>query len=149
MTAMTTNPLPKETTDQIRYILEGIQSGKLKHEQRAYHSDCGTAHCVAGWLQVLDYEKLGGALEDLTWENTGESCCKEGTQGWTDCDSSELDEYLIGKGYLNEYEGTESYAARRWGLSYEEAVILFNVDSTLPEQFALLKRLEAGERIND
>ena len=130
------NPLPKEVTDEIRFILEGIQSGQLKHEQRAYHSDCGTAHCVAGWKQILDYEKLGGKLDDLDWVEYEDF-------EYTDCISNKLTETLQTEA------NPENYAREKWNLSYPESYLLFNVDATLPEQFALLELLERGERIEN
>lgn len=60
---MILSPLPKEITDEIRYILEGIKSGRLEHVQSDFH--CGTAHCVAGWYVTLNAQKFGLVYLDV------------------------------------------------------------------------------------
>lgn len=111
-------PLPKEITDQIRFILEGIKAGKLEHNQEVVH--CGTAHCVAGWHAVFKAKEKG-----IEYDPVEERFC--GNPGFGDAwDLAEAD----------------------WCLTESEANILFSRDADLITQFALLRYLESGERVD-
>ena len=35
--------------NDIKSYLDKFESGELTHDQEAYHMDCGTCHCLAGW----------------------------------------------------------------------------------------------------
>lgn len=113
-------PLSKKITTQIRFILEGIKSGTLEHDQEYVH--CGSAHCVAGWYAVIKAEARGVKYDSS----------KDGF----DDGPTEFDDAL-------------SLAQKDWRLTDDERYILFSADATLTVQFALLKYLESGERVND
>jgi hypothetical protein len=44
--------LRKEGLSKLRYVLQEIKAKRLKHNQRKIH--CGTAHCVFGWLDMME-----------------------------------------------------------------------------------------------
>lgn len=128
-------PLSKQITDEIRFILEGCRDGKLKHDQLEFH--CGTSHCIAGWCEVIDYAnarnlktpyRITGSSEAFThWHDDALAALKQRP------DASETAAY--------------GYAQHKWGLGCREAEALFNACATFPEQFTLLEKLEAGERV--
>lgn len=123
-------PADPKALKEIRGILEGIESQRLLHYQNSYHAqtECGTAHCIAGWKAHNDAIKAG---LDFTYTK---SCFDE-------VSSAELDEFMKDK------SGTSSewvYAEEQWGLEPIEAAHLFDTHLTLDEQFELLEVLEAG-----
>lgn len=113
--------LSKKITNEIRQILEDCQSGKLKHDQSEFH--CGTSHCVAGWKELLDYNS--------------KNCAEERTAT------------LDFRKWIRRFSDFSAwgYAQDRWELTDKEADTLFSDCATFPEQFALLEKLEAGERV--
>lgn len=124
-------PLPKRITNEIREILEGCQSGRLEHEQEIYH--CGTAHCIAGWKAVLDYSKA----------KNNKSIIK------ADFDANSSFDCKI-TNFINQKQGVffeDAYAQVVWKLTDKEAEILFDSEATFEQQFALLEKLENGERV--
>ena len=48
-------PLTQEKYLEVKDIISDIKSGKKPHDQRSYH--CGTAHCIAGWLEINELER--------------------------------------------------------------------------------------------
>jgi hypothetical protein len=119
-------PLSKEVTDDIRGILEGIRSGRYQHDQRVFHSLCGTAHCVAGWKQALDYaakRKEEGKDVDIRGPLT--ECFLRGEMGVS----------------------ALTYAKTKWGLTDWEQELLFAGYADFALQFGLLETLEAGYRL--
>ena len=44
-----------KNADKVQRIIDGIVGGELNHNQEEYCSigHCGTAYCIAGWLNVL------------------------------------------------------------------------------------------------
>jgi hypothetical protein len=125
-----TQPITKDNTDEIREILEGCQTGKLRHDQRNYH--CGTSHCIAGFKQVLDMSKeFGNEVFDLDF---GLPMRRSGLTP-------------LAKQMLSTDVG--AYAQDAWGLSDIEAVILFHSHATFGFQFALLEWLESGKRVSE
>jgi len=109
--------LPKAVTDEIRFILEGCRDGKLERTQVVFH--CGTAHCVAGWKQVLDFQKIN-KLEEPSHQRV-------------DLERLSPD--------------TWAYAAGEWGLTMAESEELFGSHVTIDDQFDVLIRLEKGFRL--
>jgi hypothetical protein len=123
-------PLSKDITNEIREILEGCRDGRLKHDQDVF--SCNSARCIAGWKIAFDIAKSRGKgiatakrLRDRTI---------------TDFASARSDDECLPEWY---------YAKEAWGLVAQEASGLFDTDSTLDQQFALLEKLEAGERLED
>jgi hypothetical protein len=116
-------PLSKEITSEIRTILEECRDGKRLHKQRAYatKTDCGTAHCIAGWKV---HDDLGNQVSYVGHENYLDMKLKDDTN---------FDVW--------------SYARDSWQLTESEAYILFDMDSTFEDQFALLETLESGKRV--
>ncbi len=49
---------------KLKEAVEGILSGKLKHNQKLFH--CGSAHCVIGWYEMLTLDKNESA-DDFTF----------------------------------------------------------------------------------
>lgn len=123
-------PANKEALAEIRNILEGIKERRLLHNQNAFHSvtECGTAHCIAGWKVHLDALQAGlnpvykGPIDD-------EAYCPEIDSFVT---------YHVGRGIDWEY------AEVKWELTASEARALFSDSATLKQQFELLEVLEAG-----
>lgn len=110
----------KEALAEIRAIVEDIKSGKRKHDQECYHSDCGTAHCIAGWKQVDDLCAVG--IEPAyKWDKTEEV-------------------WLLSNSPWR--KGAWEHAADQWGLSYAESYSLFEPDLTLEQIDSYLKELE-------
>ncbi len=118
-------PLPKKITREIRLILEGCQSGYLRHTQAMFH--CGTSHCIAGWKEMLDAGKLTGlALPDLRGKKLDEIPLRGDLTGGL----------------------TLNYTAKQWRLTPLESDLLFFAHAQFPEQFTVLEVLEAGLRID-
>lgn len=131
--------LSKEITNEIRFILEGCRDGKLKHKQEDFH--CGTRHCIAGWKTLLDYSAeisdpkiLTSKRLDYRWEKTLAPFFKK--HGVTEDDNIEAWSSL-----------DPVYAQKEWKLSRQEAYQLFSPYASFDSQFALLEKLEAGERV--
>lgn len=120
----------KPDTELINTILRGIATGELDHNQSEYH--CGTAHCIAGWVEVIKAKELGYSY---TWFKEVEQPCF--TKG---------DEELYEISPL--METTWQFAQRVLGLTPQEAAILFNVMSSFNQMCALLKILNSGRRID-
>lgn len=120
--------LPKKITNEIRFILEGCRDGKLKHVQHEVH--CGSAHCICGWKAVMDYKQV--------MSDTNEPTVRD------------LERFCVNKAKLNPKAGIRqewAYAQQKWQLTAKEADALFDGGISFSEQFALLEKLEAGERI--
>ena len=119
-------PLSKEITQEIRTILEECRDGKRLHSQDAYATvtDCGTAHCIAGWKV---YDDFGDKVIYFPFV------------------FGDPNEFGI---EIEDYPGFDAwaYAEKAWGLTDTEATTLFLADSTFEEQFSLLEELEAGNR---
>lgn len=121
--------LPKKITNEIRDILEGCRDGRLKHDQENYH--CGTSHCIAGWKATIDYAKAKKLdAETLDIPEWGDRALDRFMKALVDCTD---------EGY---------YARKQWELTDTEAYQLFDACTTFPEQFALLAKLEAGQRVD-
>lgn len=126
-------PLPKKITNEIRKILEGCKSGELLHDQNSFYN-CGTARCVAGWKAVQDFAKqTGKQVRVIGYGNTA---------------PYRLSKFLE-QGCLKRVErwGAWGYAQSKWRLSQGEAMTLFKASARFKDQFALLEKLERGERI--
>lgn len=123
--------LPKKITKEIRGILEGIKSGTLAHRQDLYHR--GTSHCVAGWKCVYDFARAQKDNDILNMDFDHDACVQLSDRLMNAINND--DEWL--------------YAQKQWHLTEKESSALFNVRATLEQQFALLEKLEAGERIED
>lgn len=39
--------------ENFKLVLEKIKSSPCQWDQSAWHSSCGTKHCIAGWAQIL------------------------------------------------------------------------------------------------
>ena len=134
-------PLKPEALKEIRYILEGVKSGELLHDQTTYNSQtcCGTAHCIAGWKCYLDAEK---ANVDVVYDKgPSYNLSSEKLDGY-------LEEALVATGVNVIGDMEWLYAESQWGLSPTESTILFDADATLNEQFELLEVLETGYTVS-
>lgn len=134
-------PLNPEHVKEIRYILQGVKSGELLHNQKTYHkiTDCGTAHCIAGWKCHLDAAKAGLDITDYAE-----------MPNISDSESITLKEFLAEE--LDYEPGGDyewEYAETKWELTLDETWVLFDADATLEAQFELLELLEAGYTIKD
>lgn len=140
---------PEAIADMIR-IFEGLCSGSLKHIQPMFH--CGTAHCFAGWKEVLDalnafsllfltksegypaFEKWGA----LEWENHLDTYAPE---IFSDCLFNEDVE-------IHKFNRPWHYAKRKWGLTKLESNTLFHHYATLEHQGIVLGLLARGYRLS-
>jgi hypothetical protein len=123
--------LPKKITNEIREILEGCRDGKLKHDQRSIH--CGTSHCIAGWKAVLDTAKAKRKPEIIDCDFDRDWDCRV-----------DVTDFCSGAGYR---DNAWVYAVTAWRLNLEEGYVLFRSSATFSEQFALLEKMERGERV--
>lgn len=134
-------PLSKKITNEIRWILEGCRDGKLKHNQEAFH--CGTAHCIAGWKVTLDASKMiDGALLTADF-GEDEGALPKMVNGWDLTKFRRKNARYIWNDDFDDW----AYAQSKWRLIGEEASGLFDWRRTFEQQFALLEKLENGERI--
>jgi hypothetical protein len=134
---MELKPLPKKITREIRRILTGCKTGKLQHYQGNYHR--GTSHCIAGWKAVLDAAK---DVPDIVKADFGRFSNEDSTP--TILRQYEPLEPFFAADSIN---ALWDYARAQWRLTSKEASRLFDGCASLDEQFALLEKLEAGERL--
>ena len=125
-------PINPKALEEIRDILKGVKSGRLLHNQQNYHTqtECGTAHCIAGWKAHNDAIK---ARLDFTYRTHALHV--------DSLVSDELEHFMYDKATTT----TEwHYASSQWDLKFLESVILFDDNATLDQQFELLEVLESG-----
>lgn len=103
-------------------IMNGILSGELEHKQSLYH--CYTAHCFAGWVEVLDLQEKGYSTNFIG-------------SLWNGCSSNSP--IICGSTWI--------YAKARLGLNEDEAIVLFHSDSSLELQVELVRLLNQGRRL--
>lgn len=133
-------PLNPDSLKEIRDILDGVKSGRLPHDQTDYHTitDCGTAHCIAGWKAHNDAVKAGYVpvyeLRKISLFNESLTISKV------------LTDFLV-----ESIHNTDPwiYAKIEWELTVDESFYLFDSESTLDAQFELLEVLEAGYTVED
>lgn len=107
-------------------IMDGIESGTLKHVQDDFH--CGTSHCFAGWVEIFDLRTYGYSE---TFNCDGD---------WFDGDT------FVSSSPLT--RNTWDYACQRLGLTYSESTLLFANNSPLILQRAVVDLLNRGLRID-
>lgn len=144
-------PLPKEITDQIRYILEKIESGEFRHTQETYH--CGSSHCIAGWHAVIVAETLGVKHSERNGSFTHPSVKYDEYD-----QDNEYDDLFFAdecpqevKDFFLRLEDSCEWgiAAEDWQLTTDEQNLMFNSDADFATQKRLLEYLELGERVNN
>lgn len=125
----------KETMERLEFVVSGCESGKLSHKQGWYH--CGTAHCIAGWLQVIDhfeetnqqqFEHREPELNYWAVKVYGYAMEDEGSK------CSVYDEYL-----------PEYYVMARYELTKEEERDLFGGHLSLEEIRTNLERMKESD----
>lgn len=115
----------KENLQEIRSIVEDIKSGKRLHNQSEFHSDCGTAHCIAGW-KVVDDMKTEGIVPEYS------------AFGELVSIANPLYEYIIEGIHMDDWE----YAKIQWGLTTSEAMELFSPGLTINQISEALHDME-------
>lgn len=108
--------------DEIAEYLRSFKDGSRKHNQTEWHSNCGTAHCLAGWKAFDDYSKNNVPIDD--WE--------------------QFDSYTSHSEILEEWLGTqnpEPYCTKTWGLTDLESYSLFDSHLTLDQMMAHLCKI--------
>lgn len=148
-------PVDSKHTAEIRSLLEEIKDGKLIHNQEYYHSidSCGTAHCIAGWQVHKDAIKSGYTphyykledYDDCEDDEEAEDEAKDEKDYSLEAESAELAEFLLEN---NNAASEWLYCEAKWGLTPEEAELLFSSTTTLDQQFELVTALEAGFTLN-
>lgn len=140
--------ISEKATKEIRYILEGVRDGELKHEQSTYH--CGTGHCIAGWKEVLDFarQKSRKGFFTVPKKFINAEYVNEFDRS-TDI-GKELNSFVAEREENTLFSNySYGYAQKEWNLNNEEAVQLFHADARLKNQFSVLKKLESGKRLID
>jgi len=141
-------PLSQKALKEMAFVVNGILSGELAHYQGAWHKivkdkegyPCGTAHCVAGWCELL-----------------GKRADKQKKSFFKVPTTIPVDkiDYFFGNDNLPErlYDGFEDtrdaadYARERWGMTSREANAMFAGDNSKQQLKSFLNRFEKGLRI--
>lgn len=95
----------EEIISEIDEIITGIEQGELEHVQDSFH--CGTAHCIAGWKVVRDFENAHKG-QDI-------SPCEDIYLAW-------VRDMLLSEVY---YPDSGVYAQLMWRLNANESNLLF------------------------
>lgn len=119
----------QEQFEDIKSYLDKFESGELTHDQEAYHQDCGTCHCLAGW-KVFHMAVAAGITP--TWKAFDPEYPRE-------MESQEI-EIWCAEEFRDPYPS--AVAALAWGLDTCEADnLLFATKLTLEEMRMNLTRL--------
>lgn len=134
--------LGKKALKEIRWILEGIRDGKLKHEQGSIH--CGSAHCLCGWKATLDYARAKKkAIASIIPVDVDETTVRgNGSVAWAISKFCTTNLAMVGYRGWPEWK----YAQDKWGLTTAEADMMFDGGNTLTQMFIQLELLEQGYR---
>lgn len=117
-------PLSDKAVAEMRFIMDGILEGRLKHNQKAWH--CGTAHCFMGWAMVLlrSAERNKKSIFTTSVRKDVSSVCSHG-YGYSDMDG---------------------FIMNRWGITWNEWSKIADSDNTKGQLNSYIKRLENGYR---
>lgn len=126
--------LTKERYEEVKAIIADIRSGKKSHNQALYH--CGTAHCIAGWLEVNELERRGLST---TWiqpdpENLGKVL-------WVANDGTFRPKSPVVSEKIDCMSDTWEWAGDYLGITETEDLFLFDLELTLDEIEANLENL--------
>lgn len=123
------NPLSEKALKEMRYIMDGILSGRMEHKQNEWH--CGTAHCFAGWGELL------GKKAD---------CQRKSIFGVALNVPKGIDPFRVTLEICGLNQDPQEYCMERWGITYSEASMLFAAENTKATLNAMIKRFEKGFR---
>ena len=132
---MILEPLPKESQREIALIIRNIEKGTYRYYQGDWHkgTECGTAHCIAGWKTVRDTAKKTktsiGVVADTPPTNL----------------SNLIKDTLLD--ISNWYDDEGAHAQRQWQLTAHEAARLFSVEQTLDGMKEMLSHWANNERL--
>lgn len=118
----------QESINEIFDYLNSFKDGRRPHNQIDVHTHttCGTSHCLAGWVAYDDTVKATGKIPT-----------------YNAYDESFEIEFFIQE-YKRKFPEAQDiqffyeleYAQHKWGLTEEEADMLFMGDLTLDQMFA-------------
>jgi hypothetical protein len=114
--------------DEIAEYLRSFKDGSRKHNQTEWHSNCGTAHCLAGWKVVDDYHQNNGQIDD--WK---EEFYTIGDEEFSFSMSSKLSN--------SPPSNPDRYCRKVWGLTFDESESLFESYLTLEDMMANLCKI--------
>lgn len=143
--------VPKSAINEMRRILKIAKLGdSSKYSQKTFH--CGTAHCFAGWKIVFDYKKANKIpratqiIFTLPLQSSMVEFCETKLLKKFDKDTlaalSVWLRYQFGRTMYIQYV----YAMTSWGLSHEEADLLFNPNATVRTIEEAIDKLASGYR---
>ena len=121
---------------EVYEIIQGIKSGKLNHEQSSFH--CGTAHCLAGWMEVKELERrnlpIVFHLTSGDWIEPNENNPEKVNYRSYSPVTRNLDKYSDRLKHSREQmELTWLWARCRLGLTHDESELLFDQWLTIEE----------------
>lgn len=159
------NSLSDKSLKEMRYIMNGILSGELNHNQGSWHQGlfkdkegncvdpihgvlCGTAHCFAGWCEFLgrksdSQKKLIEKVSINFLSNKLKELIKANPNNLISLGRA----FSSGKIYNNQTAST--YTKNRWGLTDTEGSILFDGDNTEEYLNELVEQFESGLRMEN
>lgn len=158
-------PLAPKALREMRYIMDGIKSGALAHEQGAWHvvtdweneetgvcdaeegTPCGTAHCFAGWCEYLG--KRADSQKKSILAIPIEASKKVLAKIWPKYSDSYYSVEADGLGIDNNWEDADFYTIERWGLTDYEGIKLFDGNNKKSDLSAMVNKFEKGYRIED
>lgn len=153
------SPLTPKALKEMRRVMDGILSGELNHDQSTWHevefyetdnpekdeycsaynygAYCNSAHCFAGWVEVI------GKKADIQHKSF------LSVEPYL---TQRMINYFRGNGKSNTLDGdysndAENYAAKRFGMTYNESNLLFNAYNTKRQLNSIVKRFENGYRL--
>lgn len=151
-------PLSDKALKEMRFVMDGILSGKLNHDQSSWHeglfwnSDktecgyfggefCGSSHCFAGWVEffAVKSKKQHKGFTKIAPTDIPEFISKYSSYS----DISTLScEYWDDK-----YWDAGKFTEDRLGLTFYEGTVLFDANNTKKDLNKIIKRFEKGQRM--
>lgn len=139
-------PMTKKTLAELTRLIDKLEDGTLRHDQSSIH--CGTAHCVCGWVALLDYakEKLGGINEAVDFEFNYEADSWDRIKVYEEWIEDHPIIKAVGSNYTD-YGDEGKYTLGKFGLTIPEAETLFNGAATFDGMRKVLEHLGDRQRL--
>lgn len=141
-------PLPKSVIAEMRFIVNGIIAGKLNHYQPSFH--CGTAHCIAGWANLLHYQEVNYGIKRKSLLDLGHAVGVPEELNSVNDKHGMFKLFGVDPNITTQEKGTGLnwvLAAGRWRLTPAEQTLLFNGSLCIDAINRAVRKLARGNRV--